>query len=591
MKTIHFFISLFFGLLYLNNVNAQSSPILLKDIFPGETSGALSFGAYSPIEYNNELYFPASNSTYSNVFPYQDHNLWKTNGTEEGTVKVINLNSDADDGLANVHVFNAGLTTWGNSTFADRIFFGATDGTTQSFGDEVLFYDNQLAVSDGTANGTKLFQHLVPEYNPFNVVDYNPYDFVDLGDQLLFKATCYCSDDPTFRLWVLNEDADSAEVLGESYVYYIWGSSFTAPFLINDNFIVLSNPLYVWEPGDNGEDTTSLVVFDKNTNQLNNLKDYVDVGGPISDSLFVFLGRNNNYYDSLRIFLSDGIAEHTQSIYAFPPNSNFPGNSYGTFLSQKFDDEYFFFVTHPGIPNQAELWKTDGTSNGTFSIKTFDYSNKIILLNESFIFNNELYFLIYNWDESEKSLWKTDGTSEGTELLHTFNINGIGEVTLEGAQVFDNKIFFVGEDVNHGAEIWTTNGTIEGTEMYYDLYPGQQPSLRGGFKVYQDKLLFAAEHPNYGVELYYINSATVNSENNSEELEFNIYPNPFKEKIYLRESMLENTTFSIFDMIGQTTYVGVINKGENQINLTELNKGTYILQFNDSNKKIKIVKN
>ena len=77
-----------------------------------------------------------------------------------------------------------------------------------------------------------------------------------------------------------------------------------------------------------------------------------------------------------------------------------------------FGDEVFFTVGNQVNSNQ--LWKTDGTEEGTIRV-----SNGVGSVTELIVMGDTLYFTGSGSGGGSRELWKTDGTSDGTVLLRT----------------------------------------------------------------------------------------------------------------------------------------------------------------------------
>lgn len=75
-------------------------------------------------------------------------------------------------------------------------------------------------------------------------------------------------------------------------------------------------------------------------------------------------------------------------------------------------------------------------------------------------------------------------------------------------------------------------------------------------------------------------------------MELNIYPNPFKEKIFVEKKSKEKIILSIYNITGQKIYETIINETIEQIDLSSLSKGIYfaILQTPEYRRKIKLIK-
>jgi ELWxxDGT repeat protein len=74
--------------------------------------------------------------------------------------------------------------------------------------------------------------------------------------------------------------------------------------------------------------------------------------------------------------------------------------------------------------------------------------------------------------ETGRELWRTDGTADGTILvkdIYKGYQNGLaGKIFCNG----NGKVFFLGNDGSHGLELWISDGTTNGTEMVKDITPG-----------------------------------------------------------------------------------------------------------------------
>lgn len=119
--------------------------------------------------------------------------------------------------------------------------------------------------------------------------------------------------------------------------------------------------------------------------------------------------------------------------------------------------------------NNAELWSTDGTQDGT---KQLTYLNSFSGAYPS-IFENRLDKLIFSANgEKDRGLWSTDGTKEGTYFLDSIFLRIRTEYRtnyrLENVLI-DNKVFFIAMRHPFGSEPWISDGTREGTFMLKDI--------------------------------------------------------------------------------------------------------------------------
>lgn len=80
-----------------------------------------------------------------------------------------------------------------------------------------------------------------------------------------------------------------------------------------------------------------------------------------------------------------------------------------------------------------------------------------------------LLFSIDAPDSGGDEIWRTDGTPEGTYRIASGYLSDLPE----RQPVTDGHlVYFEGTDVEHGGELWVTDGTVEGTHLLADICPG-----------------------------------------------------------------------------------------------------------------------
>lgn len=70
-----------------------------------------------------------------------------------------------------------------------------------------------------------------------------------------------------------------------------------------------------------------------------------------------------------------------------------------------------------------------------------------------------------------RELWRTDGTKEGTFLLKDIH-PGWYSSEIASLTSFGGRVYFTARDPDHGRELWSTDGTQQGTLRVEDLVPG-----------------------------------------------------------------------------------------------------------------------
>jgi ELWxxDGT repeat protein len=161
----------------------------------------------------------------------------------------------------------------------------------------------------------------------------------------------------------------------------------------------------------------------------------------------------------------------------------------------------FFQARDPS--NGLEVWKSDGTPNGTLLVKdisTGDSTPDLFVASGSSVF--------FRATDTQQRLWKSDGTSGGTVPLSTTtptartsmaivgsallyagsdgelwksdgvtttlvkDIDPTGSSSPDQFAVVGTTLFFSATDGTNGRELWKSDGTDVGTTMVKDIEPG-----------------------------------------------------------------------------------------------------------------------
>ncbi len=188
------------------------------------------------------------------------------------------------------------------------------------------------------------------------------------------------------------------------------------------------------------------------------------------------------------------------------------GEDLAIITSKAVFDGKLFFVANDGT-NGIELWKSDGTENGTEMVKNIGPDAGDSNPEELTVAGDTLYFAVnetYIW-----GLWKTNGTTGGTQLVKSFD-GALSEFTVVG-----DTLFFVADDgEGNGLELWKSDGTT--TTIVKDINPGV---AQGSFPTYLTnvggKLYFTADDGTHGTELWVHDP---NAESNQTHIVEDIYP-------------------------------------------------------------------
>jgi ELWxxDGT repeat protein len=150
---------------------------LVKEIDTTDYSGGVyyfSFNDYSLYAYNNKVYFFANDGIHGTE-------LWRSDGTDTGTVMVKDINTTAGAGILDLATFPLGAFC----VAGDRLYFPADDGV----------HGPELWSTDGTEANTRMVTDLLP-----GATGANPQYLTALNGRLCFWATdgvdtgLYCTD-------------------------------------------------------------------------------------------------------------------------------------------------------------------------------------------------------------------------------------------------------------------------------------------------------------------------------------------------------------------------------------------------------------
>jgi ELWxxDGT repeat protein len=386
----------------VKNINTASAAVNLQPLI--EMNGLLFFTTYASTSYNGTDW----------------RGLWKSDGTEAGTVHLQNINL----------VPNRAFIGYGATPVAKingTVFFAADDGSSGV----------ELWKSDGTATGTVLVKDIIP--GP----DGSYPDWLVAIDQTLFftVGTELWKSDGTAGGTISLKKIDSAQEIRN---------------LVNVNGILFFTAFEpgvaddLWKSDGTAAGTVPVKAEAKNFLEIREL---ANVNGIL---FFTALEPATGY----ELWKTDGTVAGTVLVKDINPR---PDGSPPRNLVNV-NGTLFFGASASG--DDFELWKSDGTEAGTVGVKDIkpgpagSSPYNLVDANGTLFFNAS--------DRSNSSgLWKSDGTEAGTVRLSTKSFSDWA--------VANGLLFFTRRD----RELWKSDGTVAGTVLVKDM--GSLNSTFSGF--------------------------------------------------------------------------------------------------------------
>lgn len=288
-----------------------------------------------------------------------------------------------------------------------------------------------------------------------------PSNFIAFNDLLIFSAGTLNAGT---ELWV--RDKHSTRLLKDIFP----GSHSGIQNNFRDQAVILNDRLYFTaNDGENGFQLWSTDGTTAGTTRITSIEDlYTEKLTLVGNQLF-FITREGNF---LRIWNSDGTDEGTgvvkDSIRLWG-NPNFQGSANGL----------FYFTFQPPETLIYQLWRSDGTADGTFSLtEPFDglgrHTNKTDAPQQYVEYQDELYFIVRNDDilpdDTPAVLMKTDGTPGNTVPVAGVYSGPVLDYNFTDMIVANDKIYFAYYAVSpykRDWQIWESDGTENGTRAIH----------------------------------------------------------------------------------------------------------------------------
>lgn len=394
------------------------------------------------------------------VFPVNDgaHGVepWITDGTPAGTrlLKDICPGACSSNGFPRI-------------ALNGRLYFEATTAPRGT----------ELWVTDGTPAGTRLVKDICR-----GACSSLPETLAAVGNRVLFAAT----DSRTGReLWATDGTPAGTIQLTELARSDPFGD-------VSESSSLPGGLLFSANDGAHGDEIWRTDGTPAGTQLVADIAPF-DVGGSRPCALQEVGGRLLFFADDglhgKELWTSDGTEAGTRLLQDILPG---PGFSHATycpdFEAVEAAGQILFLHRFSVSAFPSELWRSDGTTEGTFAIT--DDSHGLTAARDLRSLGASALFFGLDLEHGTE-LWRSDGTAAGTRLLKEIYPGSIDAEPRE-PYVFQGRLYFSAQAPDVGTELWASDGTAEGTVLVKDLVPGSFDSDPEGFVELGGKLYFFA---------------------------------------------------------------------------------------------------
>lgn len=404
----------------------------LFKVIPGATGSILVKDINSTIPFGSEpkIFRTIGNYTYfltRTDSQYSSYLVWRTDGTAEGTV----------------FLFDSGYEGLGLKSL-DAVAFGNL--VALKLGPKIWITGPQ----PGTAR--VLFQ---------SDTDYDLSPPVAYGGRIYFQSTSITPTDVN-QLWVSNGQTNSLVQLPPNLkALNAPGNLYLAGGLLYFSAEDSSDNLGLWRT-----DGTLAGTFPVTNHGPESGNGWPDPMFAVDSALYFLVTDPDG---KRRLWKTDGTPEGT---YSVAPSLTVYYDPTGYTPFGALDGSIYFPALLDGSTTGAELWKSDGTPEGTSLVKDVNPGKSGSDIREFETVGSKLFFTALG------QLYVTDGTDAGTvPLAPELNQNTSPEIG--GANGGPQQLtavgpflYFVGGDNIRGIELCRSDGTPTGTVMVEDIDPG-----------------------------------------------------------------------------------------------------------------------
>lgn len=434
----------------------DAGTVLIKTIRSGQ--GHASFSQLTDL--SGTLLFVANDGT-------SGPELWKSDGTEAGTVLVKDINPGAASS-------EPGYLTVAGGT----LYFRANDGT----------HGPELWKSDGTSGGTMMVRETATGTFSENwPTPQHGAPLGSLGSTLFFRVRDAAGN---FDLWKTDGTQQNTTLVRDFSQVGGWNATKMVP---------LGNKL-VFSAADS-ELNQELWITDGSTAGTQLLKD-VRSGGSGSEPWYLTPGNGVIYFAASSsgnfrsLWKTDGTSAGTVQV------KDILGNFDGSLTDLTVIDQTLYFRAYRSASG-TELWKSDGTSVGTTVVPAPDPALPLRQIDYLTPVSGILFFSAFREDIGI-DWWTLDPVTSAITLVRDL-IPGYSSFSVFPLEQLQGQLLFSGGDATTGRELWTTDGTGPGTQLVHDFHLGSETaksSHPSDLTEANGKLFFFATDDSRGLQLW-----------------------------------------------------------------------------------------
>ena len=369
------------------------------------------------------------------------------------------------------------------------LFFAATDGTGMS-----------LWLTDGTPEIVTKFlanHDGIDEDRSYKSGSSGFHSHV-MGNSLLFIA--YKDNEEKPRLWSTSGLINTASLLSDTPIqldaFDEYSQTNNTPFYFSGEDP--DKGFEPWVSDGTPEGTRLLLDLEERTSSIQRY------------STFHFVSDTSYYYVAYApdtnwgLYKTDGTTAEPVFVKSISDSHQSVEES---FVGQ-LENIHFFTVTTQA--HGRELWRSDGTAEGTYMLKDiFEGTEDGVQNTAGAAFDGHFYFSARSSENVGSELWHTDGTETGTVMVKDINVGADSSSPDNLIVTAQNQLIFRARSQDFGDELWVTDGTAPGTTLLQDIYAGASSSSPRELIRLNDVILFRASNGQTGRELWRYDGTTV----------------------------------------------------------------------------------